>query len=127
MDEVVELVRKLKRASQGLSLDEDAFQGLINIKDIRERTRLGERNIYRHSYMRLLAKYGGEEWEIMEAWAIMEEHLFIAQDGEQRREAIQMLARKQEQPNVAISMAQPQPQTIEPKPEEKKKGLFHRG
>ena len=130
LDTVTELIRKLKRAMQGLSADEDVFSGLLNVKDIRERTRIDTRNVYRHTYMRMLANNGGEEWKIMEDWAVMEEHLFISENGEERREAILMTRAKVEQTSpLTLNLPQLSQQTAEPpKTEEKKKGgFFHRG
>ena len=130
LDSVTEFIRKLKRAMQGLSADEDVFSGLLNVKDIRERTRLDTRNVYRHNYMRMLAANGGEEWKIMEDWADMEEHLFISENGEERREAILMTRAKVEQTSpLTLNLPQMSTQVQEPpKQEEKKKGgIFHRG
>jgi hypothetical protein len=130
LDSVTELIRKLKRAMQGLSADEDVFSGLLNVKDIRERTRIDTRNVYRHTYMRMLADNGGEEWTIMKDWAVMEEHLFISENGEERREAILMTRAKVEQTSpLTLNLPQIGAQTQEPpKQEEKKKsGFFHRG
>jgi hypothetical protein len=90
LDNIIDLIRKIIRAKQGLPTEDDIFSGLIQIKDIRERTRLQEHDVYGHSYMRLLSDLGGDEWEIMLKMANMEDPYFISLDGEQRKEAILM-------------------------------------
>jgi len=123
---IAEGIRCVVRGMQGLPIEEDAFSGLLDVKDIRERTRVDIQNIFSHSYMRLLANYGGDEWGIMEDVAEMEDHYFIAEDGEQRKEAILMTKAKTEVrlPDQPISI-----QKVETKPSEKteKKGFLRRG
>jgi len=123
-----EFLRALKRGMQGQAIDEDQFSGLIDVRDIRERTRLAEHDVYGHSLMRLLAdKY--EEFKIWEQIADMEDRYLISLEGEERKEAILMQRARAE-----VAMAG-QPLTIqmpkvETKPAEEakqeKKGIFHR-
>lgn len=115
---IAEGLRYVVRGMQGLSLDEDAFLGLLDVKDIRERTRIDVQNIFSHSYMRLLADYGGDEWEIMKDVAEMEDHYFIAEDGEQRKEAILMTKAKTE---VRLQDQPISIQKVETKPKEEGK------
>lgn len=124
-DQVIERIYKLKRASQGLPPNQDdVYSGLINIKDIREKTRLGLYDVYAHSYMRLLTKVGGEEWGIMGEVATMEDEYFISLEGESRKEAILMkmqtaLSTMNIGQNLPVSL--PQVQTKPPAEEGKKK------
>jgi len=117
-ESIIDFLRKLIRAKQGLSPEEDFFQGLIHAPDDRERTKLTTRNIYRHTYMDALAQYGGEEWQIMKYWAEDERHLFISQDGERALAFIASMKKQME----------PIPQTMvttnlqQVTQEEKKKG-----
>jgi hypothetical protein len=127
-------IRQLVRGKQGLPLDDDLFQGLIHTTDDRERTRLSTRNVYRHAYMNLLAKIGGDgldgsdgdEWEAMRLWAEEERHLFIAEEGARAEAFINALARKQQEqvPITNITM-QNQPLGQQPQ-QEQKKGWLHR-
>lgn len=99
LDEIKELaegIRALVRGAQGLSIEDDKFSGLLDIKDIRERTRLNSHQIRGHAYMRLLRDIGGSEWEIMKKRPDMGDHYFIAKDGEQRKEAILLTRAKSE-------------------------------
>jgi hypothetical protein len=81
--------------------------------------------------MKMLAKYGGEEWKIMEEWADMEEHLFISENGEERREAILMTRAKVESTSpvtLNLPQLQGQPNTQTPPVKEEKHGrIFNRG
>lgn len=100
-DKMLELGKGLKnviRGLQGLPPEgEDTFAGMINVKDIRERTRLpSQHDVYAHSYLRLLSQAGGSEWKICKDIAEMEEHLLISLEGEQRKEAILMQKAKTE-------------------------------
>jgi len=109
-------IRRFVRVSQGLSEEDDAFNGLIHIGDVRERTRISLRNIYSHNYMRLLAKEGGDEWEIWKKVADGEDTYYIAEEGEQRKEAILMKQTSSQQPTVAINqpLSLPQVETNRP-------------
>jgi len=91
-----EYLKNVFRGHKGLSLDDDVFSGLLDIKDIRERTRVNDHEVYAHSYMRLVADIGGEEWETMRKVADMEDHYLISLDGQQRQEAILMQRAKAE-------------------------------
>lgn len=124
MHDLGEGIRALIRGRQGLSIDEPSFSGLLDIKDIRERTRVNAHEVYAHSYMRLLAQVGGNEWGIMKNVADMEDHYLISLDGEQRKEAILMTKAKTE---VTV---QEQPLTVQKvdttKPAKEKKGILGR-
>jgi len=124
--DIAEGLRAIVRGYQGLPIDEDKFSGLLDIKDIRERTRLNTRQIFGHSYMRLLHAVGGEEWEIMRDTANMQDHYFISKDGEQRKEAILLTRAKSE---VRLSTGEPltiPPVETKPPPPEKKKHFWNR-
>lgn len=120
---LIDRVRGLIRAKQGLQPQEDYFQGLIDAKDSRERTRLSLHNIYRHNYLGLLSLAGGQEWEICATEASGEQHLFISQDGERANNFI-MAKKKEEQP-VPVTNITMQNQAQQQEPQQKK-GLFHR-
>jgi hypothetical protein len=107
-----------------LEEEENYFQGLIHTSDDRERTKLNTHNVYRHAYMNLLAKEGGEEWELMGKWAEEERHLFISEDGQRATDFITSLAKKKEQDAqvTTVNVQQPQQGMQEPP---KKKGWFH--
>lgn len=123
-NKISDRVRQLFRAKQGLPAEDDVFQGLIHTTDDKERTKLTNRNVYRHNYHDVLSDVGGDEWEICGKIAIGERHLFIAEEGERATAFISALSRKaQEQAPVNITM-QNQPQT--PQIEEKKKGWFRK-
>jgi len=116
------------RASKGLPLEEDIFSGLLNVKDIRERTRVSETEAYGHSAMRIIAAMYPDEMGFWKDVAEMEDHYLIALEGEQRKEAILMQRAKAE-----IRMAETgvmQLPKVETKPVEEakpeKKGLFRR-
>jgi hypothetical protein len=112
----IDLLRHLKRALQGLPKEDDAFSGLIHIQDVRERTRISMEDVYAHSYMRELAKKGGDEWEMWKFIADMEDTYFIAVEGEQRKEAILMKQISSQQPSVSINqpLSLPQVETNRP-------------
>jgi hypothetical protein len=85
--ELAEIIRIVQRAVKGLAADEDVFLGLINVKDIRERTRLEEAGLLSHSAMRL----AGEKWSQLDLFtkiADMEDPYYISKDGEGRKEGI---------------------------------------
>lgn len=109
-----EKLRLIARGAQGLSLDDDSFSGLIHIDDLRERTRINEHELYSHTYMRLLAQLGGDEWSIMKEVADHEDTYLIALQGEQRREAILMNRAKAEIMMAGQPMVLPQVQTEQP-------------
>lgn len=85
--DLAEIIRIVQRAVKGLGVDDDIFQGLINIKDIRERTRLDEAGLMSHSAMRT----AGDLWPelyLFKDFADMEDPYFISKDGEGRKEGI---------------------------------------
>lgn len=125
--QVAEAIRALMRARQGLSIDEPSFSGLLDIKDIRERTRVNVYEVYGHSYMRLLEDVGGDEWEIMGKVADMEDHYLISKDGEQRREAIMMTKAKTEVRMLDQPLTLQKVDTSKPLEKEEKKGFWRRG
>jgi len=114
LDNTIELIRKIVRAKNGQPAEDDIFSGLIRVEDIRERTRLTEHNTYGHSFMRLLSDIGGDEWEVMEKIAEQEDHNFISQDGEERKEAILMKRANMpgEGQNINIAMPATHPDAI---------------
>lgn len=85
--ELAEIIRIIQRAVKGMGADDDVFQGLINIKDIRERTRLDEAGLLSHSAMRVCAA----KWPELKLFldiADMEDPYFISENGEGRKEGI---------------------------------------
>lgn len=125
MRDIAEYIRLLKRASQGLTLDDDFFQGLIQIRDLRERTNLTRRDVFQEDYKIALAFYGGDEWSQMLQWAKSEMHLFISVESARVMAFIQTLTRKLEQPGQVTQVTVPQTPTPPPQ-EEKKKGFWHK-
>lgn len=97
MKELGEGLKSVIRGAQGLAPEEDAFSGLINVKDLKERTRLPTiHDVFAHSYLYTLGEVGGEEWAICKTIATTEEALLISLEGEQRKEAILMQRAKTE-------------------------------
>jgi hypothetical protein len=87
LKELADVIRVVQRAVKGMGAEEDVFQGLINVKDIRERTRLDEAGILSHSAMRIASN----EWPELSTFlkiAEMEDPYFISEDGEGRKEGI---------------------------------------
>jgi hypothetical protein len=84
---LAEIVRIIIRAAKGLGADEDVFYGLINAKDIRERTRLDETGLLSHSAMRIAAQ-AWPEFAMFQKIAEMEDPYYISEDGEGRKEGI---------------------------------------
>lgn len=80
---------KLIRALNGQAPTDERYPLLIDVEDIRERTRLDSPALFAHAYMRLVAKSGGP-YEIFNQMADLEDHYFISLDGESRKEAILM-------------------------------------
>jgi hypothetical protein len=105
------------RASQGLMPKEDQFSGLMNISDVRERTRLKPRHVLIHSYLRLLAEIGGDEFEICKQLADQLDVYHISEGGEQRKEAILLQSRRQEM--TIQPLAVPQVITTPEKPKKR--------
>ena len=122
--EVAEGILALKRGMQGLPIDPDTFSGLINPKDIRERTRLGKTDIWGHSLMRLVSKTWGEEWGVWENIADMEDHYYISEGGEGRKEGIEMTKAKTQEIRIGGALSVPT-STTEKKKE--KKHFWQRG
>jgi hypothetical protein len=85
--ELAELIRVIQRSMKGLSADDDVFLGLINPKDIRERTRLEETALLSHSAMRIASEKWGR-LKLFENIADMEDPYYISEDGEGRKEGI---------------------------------------
>jgi hypothetical protein len=123
-NDISERIRKIFRAKLGLPLDDDVYQGMIHTNDDRERTKLNNRNVYRHNYLDILSLVGGEEWKIAGQIAEGERHLFISEDGQRATDFINAIVHKQQEqvPVTNITM-QNQPPNPEP---EKKKGWFRR-
>jgi hypothetical protein len=104
MAKMAEIIRIIQRAMKGLSPDDDVFQGLINAKDIRERTRLDETALLSHAAMRTAAS----NFPMMEMFgeiADMEDPYYISQDGLGRSEAIVLQQAKTNMPgNMILNM-----------------------
>jgi len=87
IEQIAETIRLLMRAVKGLEPIEDHYLSLINIKDIRERTRLEETALLSHSAMRVVsAEY--PEMALFAKIADMEDPYYISEDGLGRQEAI---------------------------------------
>jgi hypothetical protein len=123
-----EFLRALKRGMQGLTIDEDQYSGLLNVKDSRERTRLSEHDVYGHSLMELAANHY-EELSIWGEIAKEEDIYFIPLEGEQRKEAI-LMQRARAEVTMAGQPLTVQMPKVETKPQEEakpeKKGILHR-
>lgn len=103
MRQLAEMIRVITRAMKGLGADDDVFLGLINAKDIRERTRLDETNVIAHSAMRI----AGAKWKRLEMFgeiADMEDPYFISEDGEGRKEGILLQQAKTRSDNLILNM-----------------------
>jgi hypothetical protein len=126
--EDLELLRAVKRASQGLSIiEQDIMTFLVDTKNHRERTRLSEHNVYGYSGWEELAGIFPKTFGFLCGWSMLECIYFIALDGLQRQEAILMTKAKiQAQTPLTIENIQGQPV---PQPEEQKqqkgRSLFH--
>lgn len=130
MKSLAEIIRIIQRAMKGLGVDDDVFLGLINAKDIRERTRLEETNLLSHSAMRIAAKYW-PEFSMFEQIAEMEDPYYISEDGEGRKEGILLRqAQSKIDSNLILNMPNTQGGIAETEQSQavapKKKGLLQR-
>lgn len=128
LQEIAEVIRLLKRAGAGLPLDEP--QTITDFADARERTRLTEKNVYRHSAMKAIS----EVYPFLNTFDVIaeeEKHHFVSEDGEQRKEEI-LIRRPTSESNVSLTMPQiatapvQVPQQTAPV-EQKKKHFWSRG
>lgn len=118
-------LRVTVRAAQGLELDEDHGQVLVQPKDIRERTRVDAFEQYQRTYLRALAKKYPYEMAIASDLAEGLDHYAISLNmGEGRREYL-LSQRKTETVLQGMPLALPSVQTQaplnEPKQQEKVK------
>jgi hypothetical protein len=130
LKQLAELIRIIQRAVKGLSPDEDVFLGLINAKDIRERTRLNEAALLSHSAMRAASDVW-PELSLMREFAEMEDPYYISEDGEGRREGILLQQAKSKlDANLILNMPNTQggtAMTEQPQGQQpKKKGLLNK-
>lgn len=129
MARLAEMLRIIQRAMKGLSPEENDFQGLINVKDIRERTRLENADVLSHSAMRL-AKDIDPLFGFFNKIADMEDPYFISEDGEGRKEAIlQAQAKAKLDTNMVLNMPNTQggpAQNPEPTQPPKKGSFFNK-
>lgn len=129
LNKLAETIRLLWRAAHGQTLQEEQFQYLLDLNDIRERTILQEHDVYGHSAMRL----GAQHYEALSMWgkiAEMEDHYFNSIEGESKKIAATIAVGKRETTQTGVAIQLPQVQTTpqEQQPETKKKGgFFHRG
>lgn len=113
----------LIRGAAGMAPEESKYQWLIDLEDIRERTNLSEHDVYGHSLMQVAAR----EYDELEIWkeiADMEDHYFIAFEGEGRKLAALLQIGKREQTEagtIAIQLPEVQTKPELSKKEEKKK------
>jgi hypothetical protein len=134
MRQLADIIRIIQRAMKGLDPEDDVFMGLINPKDIRERTRLEETGLLSHSAMRVAASYF-PEFSMFEKIADMEDPYYISQDGEGRKEAILTVQAKTKMdgnmilnmPNTNGGVAETdQPQAVQPKKKSFISKVLHR-
>lgn len=109
--ELAEIIRIVQRAVKGLDPNDDIFQGLINVKDIRERTRLDETALLSHSAMRTASNL----WPMLgffDKIADMEDPYYISLDGEGRKEGILLQQAKTgtDKANLVLNMPNTQGQ-----------------
>lgn len=110
--QIAEALKWIQRAILGQELEEDKLQGMMNQKDIRERTRISVKGIRRHVYMRIVSKQGElraglgglNPYKILEEVADQEDTYLIAKDGEQRKEYILLKRTEPQQSNVSIGV-----------------------
>ena len=93
---ILQALSMLDRALEGQPIEpEDIFSGMLNIKDIRERTRYPSiLDLKRHAYLRLLAAKCPEA-SACKKWAEEEAHSFISYPkGEGRKEGVEIMKAK---------------------------------
>lgn len=93
---MLQALSMLDRALEGQPIEpEDIFSGMLNIKDIRERTRYPSiLDLKRHTYLRLLAAKCPEASACVK-WADEEAHSFISYPkGEGRKEGVEIMKAK---------------------------------
>lgn len=126
----IEIFRLVQRAAKGLGADDDVFLGLINAKDIRERTRLDEAALLSHSAMRV----AGKNWPLFSMFdqiADMEDPYYISEDGEGRKEGILLRqAQSKYDANLILNMPNTQGGVAQTEQAQgappQKKGIFQR-
>jgi hypothetical protein len=105
IEEFAEQIRMLMRAIDGLSADDrEALFKLINTDDIREKTRIQPEAVIAHTYCRLLAEHGGEEYEIYDDIAEFIDHYCISEEGKNWDAAILMERSKNEGPMQSVTV-----------------------
>jgi len=93
---LLQALSMVDRALEGQPIEpEDIFSGMLNIKDIRERTRYPSiLDLKRHAYLRLLADKCPEA-SACKKWADEEAHSFISYPkGEGRKEGVEIMKAK---------------------------------
>lgn len=127
LKQLAEIIRIVQRAVKGLDPNEDVFQGLIDVKDIRERTRLDEAALLSHSAMKIAAEKW-PEFNLFNSIAEEEDHYFISEDGEGRKEGILLQQAKTRSENsLTLNQVNTKPETETEQngqPPKKKSGLF---
>jgi hypothetical protein len=131
-ESIADKIRSYVRAMQGLpSEDEATIFKLMNVKDIRERTRIEPQLILLHSYCRLLAKYGGDEYDIFDELANQLDHYNISREGKNWDAAILMTRQQTEpqQPSQVVTVGNvPQIQGMnEAEQQQQKRPFWSRG
>jgi hypothetical protein len=81
-------VKYVVRSTLGLSLDEDSYEGLIDVKDIQERTRVDNVGVISHTYLRLLGEMFPYEFNICTKAVEHIDKYALSIDGLSRKEAI---------------------------------------
>ena len=103
--ELAEEIRVLTRAIDGLSPDDrEALFKLINTDDIREKTRIQPEAVIAHSYCRLLAEEGGEEYAIFKEIAEQIDRYAISLEGKNWDAAILMERSKSEGASQTVTV-----------------------
>lgn len=93
---MLQAMSMMSRALEGQPIEpEDIFSGMLNIKDIRERTRYPSiLDLKRHTYLRLLSGKCPEARACV-IWADEEAHSFISYPkGEGRKEGVEIMKAK---------------------------------
>jgi len=94
---MLQVLSMLSRALEGQPIEpEDVFSGMLNIKDIRERTRFPSiLDLKRHVFLRLLSWKFPYEARSCKEWADQEAHNFISYPkGEGRKEGVEIMKAK---------------------------------
>jgi hypothetical protein len=124
MHELAEVLHEIVRASDGLPPREKTLLGLTNTDKIEQITRLSSKMVLVRSYLRMVHKVGGWEFEACKILADFIDNYSISINGESRKEAILGELGKRVQSNLQQSLVLPNVQTTSEPP--KKKHFWNR-